>query len=372
MSQLHFDDIFTIVVGFLVVGFFVVLIPGLFTVWNIRNLVSKKPQAKRAIPTLTLLVGGFLYLVLYSFYQTSGDWYEAVYPFELHYAISTEYSPMFVLPVFFGIIGLALMLYADPLKMPPLVSVFSIASVILLNVMSILFAIQVSANPITNLQFCFYVYHFNVLLVSVFAVREHMKAQSEYLGSRVEEFKDRKNLLWLYMKVTKVSQYALPVFMAVFIIAGLLEIFAVLAGQGADAPIKVFTDTADWTFSKQIPPPPKEYEGHYLCTVAAGGHEKVVKPVRLGRRRGAIIVVNRQLCIANAFEEAIAEQFPKFHRWIRHVYDTYGYPLSELITTPGKADIVYFLMKPLEWVFLLYLYLTDTRPEERINRQYTL
>lgn len=37
---------------------------------------------------------------------------------------------------------------------------------------------------------------------------------------------------------------------------------------------------------------------------------------------------------------------------------------------PIKADIVYILMKPLEWCFLIFLYLFDTRPERRIANQY--
>ena len=83
--------------------------------------------------------------------------------------------------------------------------------------------------------------------------------------------------------------------MALFVIVAFFEIFAVLAGQGIDAPVKAFTDTADWTFSQQTPPPPLEYDGHYLCTVAAGGHKRVVKPIRFGRRRGAIIVDRREV-----------------------------------------------------------------------------
>jgi hypothetical protein len=96
----------------------------------------------------------------------------------------------------------------------------------------------------------------------------------------------------------------------------------------------------------------------------------VVKPLRLGTRKGQIIVVNRQLCIANVFEEVIQEKFPHIHRKIRHIYDTYGYPLSRKITSPVKADFVYFVMKPLEWFFLLVLYLVDLHPEQRIARQY--
>lgn len=97
-----------------------------------------------------------------------------------------------------------------------------------------------------------------------------------------------------------------------------------------------------------------------------------MKPLRFGTRRGETIIVNRQLCIANAFEELIRERLPVFHKKIRSAYDTYGYPLSKHITNPIKADIVYYVMKPLEWFFLLVLYMLDTRPEKRISNQYIL
>ena len=218
----------------------------------------------------------------------------------------------------------------------------------------------------------FYVYHFNILLLSTRVIVKHMKEQVAYYKTREHEMSDHPKIKWLYFKASKLSGYAFPLLLMLFFIVALLEIFFVLAGQGLDAPVKAFTNTADWTFSKQIPPPPLEYEGHYLCTVAAGGHGKVVKPIRLGRRRGAVIVVNRQLCIANAFEELIAEKFPALHRRIRHFYDTYGYPVSRHITNPGRADAVYVFMKPLEWFFLMVLYLADKRPEARINRQYKM
>lgn len=63
---------------------------------------------------------------------------------------------------------------------------------------------------------------------------------------------------------------------------------------------------------------------HYLCTVAAGGHGKTVKPLRLGTRRNETIVVNRQLGVANAFEELIQERTPGLHRKIRGAYDRNG------------------------------------------------
>ena len=81
-------------------------------------------------------------------------------------------------------------------------------------------------------------------------------------------------------------------------------------------------------------------------------------------------MVNRQLCVANAFEQILMEKAPSRHRRVRHFYDTYGYPLSRHITGPWQADLVYLLMKPLEWVFLGALYLLDEKPENRICGQY--
>jgi hypothetical protein len=146
----------------------------------------------------------------------------------------------------------------------------------------------------------------------------------------------------------------------------------ILLGQRPDGLVRGFTDTADWTFSQKIPPPPLEYHGHYLCTVALKGHPRLVKPLRLGQRRGCLIAVNRQLCVANAFEELVAEKLPPCHRAIRAWYDRHGYPLSRHITSPGRADALYLAMKPLEWAFLLVLYTFDARPEARIARQYPL
>ena len=90
----------------------------------------------------------------------------------------------------------------------------------------------------------------------------------------------------------------------------------------------------------------------------------------MGIRRGEKIIVNRQLCIANAFEDLIKEKIPRFHHFIRYIYDKYGYPLSKHINTAVQADITYILMKPLEWIFLITLYLFDKKPENRINLQY--
>lgn len=112
-------------------------------------------------------------------------------------------------------------------------------------------------------------------------------------------------------------------------------------GQEPDSVIKAFTETADWNLSIKI-------LAQNLCTVAVGGHKEIVKPIRLGRRGKKYIVVNRQLCIANAFEQIIEEKTPRFHYVVRSFYDKYGYPVAKHINSKYAADFVYFLMKPLE------------------------
>lgn len=55
---------------------------------------------------------------------------------------------------------------------------------------------------------------------------------------------------------------------------------------------------------------------------------------------------------------------------MRHFYDTYGFPVARLIRSRYAADVVYFLMKPLEWFFLIVIYFCDVKPENRIAMQY--
>lgn len=151
---------------------------------------------------------------------------------------------------------------------------------------------------------------------------------------------------------------------------GIVICILCLFGQKPDSVLRAFTQTSDWVLSTEISPPPVEYDAHYLCTVSLQGHRKLVKPIRYGIRGGKRIVVNRQLCVANAFEQLLEERIPKFHGAVRRFYDTYGYPISKWITNPFSADVVYILMKPLEWLFVAVLYLVDEKPENRIARQY--
>ncbi|WP_410479282.1 DUF6688 family protein [Pedobacter nototheniae] len=132
----------------------------------------------------------------------------------------------------------------------------------------------------------------------------------------------------------------------------LVTVILILFGQDSNSLIKVFTETTTWRFSQQMHPPILDHKGHYLCTVAASGNPKIVKPLRFGNRHGNTIIVNRQLLIANAFEEMVQDFSPRLHRFIRRNYDKYGYNLSKKINSEQMSNLTYLLMKPLEWGIL--------------------
>jgi len=147
-----------------------------------------------------------------------------------------------------------------------------------------------------------------------------------------------------------------------------------LFGQKPDSLIRAFTDTYKHGFSEW------DYQcdnvscgGHYLCSVAANGHPQIVRPNRRGIRNGQPIICNRQLLIANAFEDLIQEELPLLHKFIRGQYNKVGNLIHRYYTIFNNkfiSDCIYLLMKPLEWLFLVILYSFDRKPENRIAKQY--
>ncbi|MFC6268336.1 DUF6688 domain-containing protein [Frigoriflavimonas asaccharolytica] len=168
----------------------------------------------------------------------------------------------------------------------------------------------------------------------------------------------------------KSNHLYLAIIVLVFPVYYLVLMILILFGQDADAMTKVFTETTDWVYSQKEHPPYLDHNGHYLCTVAACGNPKKVKPLFIGKRHQNPIIVNRQLQIANAFEALIEDYLPKIHQIIRKNYDEYGYNLSKKINDTYYADLTYYLMKPLEYFFLIFIYTFSTKPEQLIQKQY--
>jgi hypothetical protein len=169
--------------------------------------------------------------------------------------------------------------------------------------------------------------------------------------------------------LSKSVAYPVAAFVFMWPLLGLITAVLVLFGQQPDAAIRAFTDTSDWLFSQHVVPP-VPHGAEYFCTVATGGHTRVVKPLRMGIRGGQRIVVNRQLCVMNAFEELLQQKTPHFQRLLRRCYDAVGCPVAKRIKTPVFADIAYIVMKPAEWLATLSLYLFTMDPESRVSRQY--
>lgn len=154
------------------------------------------------------------------------------------------------------------------------------------------------------------------------------------------------------------------------LVVGAHAIVSALVLSRADAAVVAFVETCGYPLSRLPVPPPADC--HYLCTIAAQGSPGLVRPYRLGTRRGQAIVVNRQLAVANAFEDLLHERWPRFGRWARKTYDALAVPIcGALSRRRWLANALYLAMKPAEVAFELVLLLADPGdPESRVERMY--
>lgn len=255
---------------------------------------------------------------------------------------------------------LALIIYSyrDANSLSPLANIFCISGILGGVVLLLVFDNQLQVASFHT--FFLLIYSIHLLWVRI----------KEWQEDRTEVTYENRLLQFFHKLLNKSRNWPWLAVLVALPTLALVVLILMLFGQQPDSIIKAWTNTADWAFSQKIPPQNLIIDEHYLCTVAAGGHEKVVKPQRMGVRHGHPVVVNRQLCIANAFEQVLEEKTPRFHRFLRRTYDRYGYPFAKHIKKKWAMDLIYYLMKPLEWIFLLVLYLVDRKPENRIAMQY--
>lgn len=155
------------------------------------------------------------------------------------------------------------------------------------------------------------------------------------------------------------------------VLAGAYAVVMAALHHRPTAALDVFTETCGHALSRLPIQHVVVQDCHYLCTVAARGTPSLVRPERLGERNGHPILVNRQLAVANAFEDLLHARWPRFGRLARATYDRLGWPVSRYITRAWMADLVYLAMKPFEWGFYATLLLLDRDdPERRIDRMY--
>lgn len=363
-----------LIFGILIGGFSV--FPVLLSILNLIYLINlkkdeeiKKQEIK--VEVTTMIIGScfmFIYLASGLPNITYKDWNESIFYFQIHTPIATEMMLTIAIFILVAILGYLVLRFSKINKLPLLVLVLAMSALYIGIIVDVLWICQVF--KINALNLILILFPLNVIVIFIKVIKDIViKWNSEY--------KDKKRVLKnnkLINLCNKILNNALnwPWLALIFMVPllGILIGILVLFGQAPDSVIKAFTETAEWNLSTKIPAQSLEHDGHYLCTVAAGGHKEIVKPIRLGRRGGKYIVVNRQLCIANAFEQIIEEKTPKFHYLVRNFYDKYGYPVAKHINSKYTADFVYFLMKPLEWIFLIVIYLFDNKPENRIAMQY--
>lgn len=325
---------------------------------------SPKPvKKKKQQPTIVLwfgLFGCFLEAIFIFIVKdmTFYEWNEPLINSQKHALIWSGAYPTFFTLAALTLLALIIYSYRDANSLSPLANVFCISGILGGVVLLLVFDNQLQVASFHT--FFLLIYSIHLLWVRI----------KEWQEDRTEISYENRLLRWLHQLLNKSRNWPwLAVLIALPTLA-LVVLVLMLFGQQPDSMIKAWTNTADWAFSQKIPPQNLIIDEHYLCTVAAGGHEKVVKPQRMGIRHGHPVVVNRQLCIANAFEQVLEEKTPRFHRFLRRNYDRYGYPFAKHIKKKWAMDLIYYLMKPLEWLFLLVLYLVDRKPENRIAMQY--
>ncbi len=298
---------------------------------------------------------------------TGEDWNQVLVNEQMHIPIwRGSFPTMFVL-IFIAMCGYLILSTIKISRLSPIVIVSSIAAMYIGVILCVVWMLQVLFVRGAGATWLLCIAPGNcimiawkTILVKMHEWKEEQK-EREYSGKWIAKLNQ-----WL----TNADRW--PVVALIFMVplVGIVIAILTLFGQEPDTVIKAWTETSDWGLSQKIAPQNIHVDEHYLCTVAAGGHRSVVKPIRRGVRHGHEVIVNRQLCVANAFEEILSERTPRLHKRIRGAYDKYGFPVARLIRSRYIADLIYILMKPLEWFFLLVIYTCDVKPENRIAVQY--
>ncbi len=310
-----------------------------------------------------------LYLVFAKEVIFSAGWQEQLVNSQRHSPIDPNGYIWFFLLAILSLLAFYSLWIKPPTQLPPLIPVLAIGVLYIATIYIALWTIQIfDYQDPTDLYLLIPGIVFVLMVARTIAIAVRTYTVDPDRCITVEE---NSILARLNRYVIQAKNWPFLSLAIALPLLGVAYAVLILLGQGPHALIKAFIDTSGWTFSQQSSPPNVFYDEHYLCTVAAGGHAQLVKPIRGGIRHGHPIVVNRQLLVANAFEQVISDRLPRIHRMIRHVYDHYGFNLAKRITTRWLADIVWIVMKPLEWVFLIVIYLCVRHPEDLIAMQYT-
>ena len=389
-------DLFGVIFGVLMIGIFLVM-PVLTSVFEIAMLfvegvrVSKNECYKRwyekhkkikrmaegysrigwifeIIMYFTCFLFEYLYLEVARDVIMNADWTQQLYNQQLHQPFNPEFKVGTIVIVSMFFVGMTILYLTDVNKTPPLITSVAISTLYIGSVYSFVWTIHIISVSLLDVMLL--LLPVNTVLISL---RLIIRKTAEYMPNPRRMSKIESSLFLSRMQEIKMKAAYIPVLGLILVIPviGIMVVVLVLFGQAPDAAIKAFTETSDFLLSTKVSPQNLYQDEHYLCTVAAGGDRKLVKPIRRGLRHGHEVIVNRQLQVANAFEEELMIHTPKLHRKVRDFYDTYGFPVAKAIKKNWIADLIYFIMKPLEYLFVIVIYAVEVHPEDRIAMQYT-
>lgn len=282
-----------------------------------------------------------------------------IHPFDLE-SLPTAYT----ITILFSLAYFISRLYKE--RLSPLLLLFVASLMVGGLLFCVLICLHFSSNvflllmPVLNILFA------TPLFCLLYLIRELIQLNA-HLKFKLAELYGGKDLISRFYKWLEPYPFGFIIYLLVPLSA-ILQALLFLFGQKPDSIISEFTQSCGFllSYSDQC----SCGGDHYLCSVAANGSRRLVKPVRMGWRRNEKIIVNRQLLVANAFENWLEECLPRTHKVIRSTYDACGIPVNRWSKHKCRANIIYMLMKPLEWLFLFWLYLVDSKPEDRIASQY--
>ena len=389
-------DLFGVIFGVLLIGIFLVM-PPLTSVFELvllfvegvrvsknehyQQWYEKHKKIKRMaevygrigwlfeiIMYFTCFLFEYLYLELAREVIMNADWTQQLYNRQLHQPFNPEFKVGAIVIVIMFFAGMTILYLTDVNKTPPLITSVAISTLYIGSIYSFVWTIHIISVNLLDVMLL--LLPINTVLISL---RLIIRKTGEYMPNPRRMSKIESSPFLSKMQAIKMKSAYIPIFGLILVIPviGIMVVVLVLFGQAPDAAIKAFTETSDFLLSTKVSPQNLYQDEHYLCTVAAGGDRKLVKPIRRGLRHGHEVIVNRQLQVANAFEEELMIHTPKLHRKVRDFYDTYGLPVAKAIKKNWIADLVYFIMKPLEYLFVIVLYAVEVHPEDRIAMQYT-
>ncbi|NGX99576.1 MAG: hypothetical protein G4V63_31620, partial [Candidatus Afipia apatlaquensis] len=341
--------------------FLFVVIPAWWIVINVRRLIysiSEKSIKSNwndydIIDIITTVV---IPIIMMAIFNSFRDYNQRIHiptdMFRYHTPIAGKYFLTIVCLYAYSIISFWILKKISQ-KLSPIVYVFNTTGLIQGIILNIILIIQLIKN-ITDIS-VLYIIMIVPLNLTILFLTILVGSYQTFINSELrEERKYSNRFLQKIYSIIMSGKIINPVlFGSILPILIIFQLIIILFGQQPDSIIKAFTETSDWTLSHHATLQPIYEDAHYLCTVSLRGHTKLVKPLRYGVRHNHRIVVNRQLLIANAFENILEEYVPVIHKIIRGIYDTIGFPISKYINNKWSADLVYLLMKPLEYIFLL-------------------